>query len=316
MIRLATIGTSWITESLVEAVGLVDGITVTTVFSRDEARGRAFASGLGVPRVSCDLDELLLDPEIDAVYVASPNSVHAEQVMAALGAGKHVLVEKPAVTTAEAWARLRQEASAHGVVLLEAMRTAYDPGLDVIRDLIPTLGTVRRVRFSYEKRSSRYDLVLAGERVNIFDPALAGGALLDLGVYCIHALVSLFGEPAAVQAAHVTIASGADGAGTALCTYPGFVAEVCYSKITTSTLPSEIQGEQATLLIDSIASPTSLTVQLLDGSSTTRALPPLRHTLADEVQRFVELVDGDGDAAYDQELTAATLRVTDGIRRV
>jgi scyllo-inositol 2-dehydrogenase (NADP+) len=314
MIRLATIGTSWITESLVEAVGLVDGITVTTVFSRDEARGRELASRVGVPRVRSDLAELLADPEIDAVYVASPNSVHEEQAMAALRAGKHVLVEKPAVTSAEAWERLRHEASSHGVVLLEAMRTAYDPGLEVIRDLVPTLGTIRRVRFSYEKRSSRYDLVLAGERVNIFDPALAGGALLDLGVYCIHALVSLFGEPSGVQSAQVTIASGADGAGTALCTYPAFVAEVCYSKITTSTLPSEIQGEQATLLIDNIASPTSLTVQRLDGTATTRTLPPLRHTLADEVQRFVSLVAGDGDAGHDQELTAATLRVTDAIR--
>ncbi|MHB1009088.1 MAG: Gfo/Idh/MocA family protein [Propionibacteriaceae bacterium] len=319
MIRLATIGTSSITRSLIDAVGLVDGITVTTVFSRDEDRGRRFVSSAGlagVASVVSDLGELLADPDVDAVYVASPNSLHAEQALAAVRAGKHVLVEKPAVTTAEAWERLRCEACDHGVILLEAMRTEYDPALDVVREVIPSLGTIRRVRLSYEKRSSRYDQVLAGERVNIFDPALAGGALLDLGVYCIHALVSLFGEPLHVQAADVTIASGVDGAGTALCTYPGFVAEVCYSKITTSTLPSEIQGELGTLLVNGIASPTSLTVQRLDATSTTRTLPPLRHTLDGEVQRFVELVEENGDATYDQDLTAATLRVMDTIRRV
>ncbi|HSN10633.1 MAG TPA: Gfo/Idh/MocA family oxidoreductase, partial [Propionibacteriaceae bacterium] len=278
--------------------------------------GRDFASSLGVDRVVTDLDELLADPDVDAVYVASPNSVHTEQALAAVRAGKHVLVEKPAVTAATEWASLRAEARERGVVVLEAMRTEYDPGLEVVREVIGSLGTIRRVRLSYEKRSSRYDQVLAGERVNIFDPALAGGALFDLGVYCIHALVALFGEPERVQASSVTIASGTDGAGTALCTYPGFVAEVCWSKITTSTLPSEVQGELGTLLIDSIASPSSLTVQRLDGTSTTRALPPLRHTLYDEVARFVELVRGKDDATYDQDLTAATLRVIDEIRRV
>ena len=314
MIRLATIGTSTIARSLVDAIGLVDGISVVAAYSRDADRGREFADSVGVPRVICDLDELWADDGVDAVYVASPNALHEEQARAAIRAGKHVLVEKPAVTTAAAWDALCREAAEHGVVLLEAMRTAYDPGLEVIRELIPSLGTIRRVRLSYEKRSSRYDQVLAGERVNIFDPAMAGGALMDLGVYCVHALVNLFGEPVTVQAASVTIASGADGAGTALCTYDGFVAEVCWSKITTSTLPSEIQGELGTLLIDSIASPRSLTVEPLGGEPTTRALPPLLHNLHDEVVRFAALVDGSADATEDQALTAATLRVMDAIR--
>ena len=314
MIRLATIGTSAIARSLIEAVGVADGISVAAVYSRDADRGRAFADSIGVTATYSDLDELLASRQIDAVYVASPNTAHEAQTLAAVRAGKHVLVEKPAVTNAEAWDRLCREARAHGVVLLEAMRTEYDPGLDVIRELLPTLGTIRRVQLSYQKRSSRYDQVLAGERVNIFDPALAGGALMDLGVYCVHALVTLFGEPQSVQAASVTIASGADGSGSALCTYPGFVAEVLYSKITTSNLPSEVQGELATLLIDQIASPTLLTVERLDGTSTTHELPPIRHNLVDEVDRFVALVETSGDATHDQELTAATLRVVDAIR--
>jgi scyllo-inositol 2-dehydrogenase (NADP+) len=314
MIRLATIGTSGIAASLAGAVGLAEGIAVTAVYSRDRERGEAFGAGLGVDRVFTSLDELCASPEIDAVYVASPNTLHESQALAAIRAGKHVLVEKPAVTSAGAWEVLCREARAHGVVLLEAMRTEYDPGLDAVREMVGTLGTIRRVQLSYQKRSARYDRVLAGEQVNIFDPAMAGGALTDLGVYCIHALVSLFGEPSSVQAASVPIASGADGAGSALCAYPGFVAEVLYSKITTSTLPSEIQGEEGTLLVDEIASPTTLTLQRLDGTSTVRSLPALRHNLVDEVERFVTLVSTSGDASHDQELTAATLRVLDAIR--
>jgi predicted dehydrogenase len=313
MIRLATIGTSAITRRLIEAVGLTEGITVTAAYSRDAARGRAFADSVGVVGAFSDL-AAMLSSDIDAVYIASPNTAHDEQALAAVRAGKHVLVEKPAVTSAAAWDRLCAEARDHGVVLLEAMRTEYDPGLDVIRELLGSLGTIRRVQLSYQKRSSRYDQVLAGERVNIFDPAMAGGALMDLGVYCIHALVSLFGEPDTVRAAWVTVASGVDGAGSALCTYPGFVAEVMYSKITTSRLPSEIQGEQGTLLIDQIAAPSSLTVEMLDGTSTTRALPAVPHVLVGEVERFVDLVETSGDATHDQHLTAATLRVIDAIR--
>jgi scyllo-inositol 2-dehydrogenase (NADP+) len=314
VIRLGTIGTSWITGSLAEAVGMAEGIAVTAVYSRDAGRGRAFADTVGATRVFTDLDDLCASPEIDAVYVASPNSAHEAQALAAIRAGKHVLVEKPAVTTAEAWEGLRREARDVRVVLLEALRTEYDPGLDAIRELVTSIGTIRRVQLSYQKRSSRYDQVLAGERVNIFDPAVAGGALMDLGVYCIHALVNLFGEPQTVQAASVPVASGADGAGSALCTYAGFVAEVLYSKITTSTLPSEIQGELGTLLIDDIAAPTSLTVQRLDGSSVTRVLPARRHTLVDEVERFATLVETSGDASRDQDVTAATLRMMDAIR--
>ncbi len=315
MIRLATIGTSAITRSFIEAVGLAAGVSVTAVYSRDPARARAFADSVGVAGAYSDLAELL-SSDIDAVYVASPNTTHEEQALAAVRAGMHVLVEKPAVTSAAAWDALCFEARTHRVVLLEALRTEYDPGLDVIRELLPSLGTIRRVQLGYQKRSSRYDLVLAGEQVNIFDPEMAGGALMDLGVYCIHALVSLFGEPDAVQAASVTVASGADGAGSALCTYPGFVAEVMYSKITTSNLPSEIQGELGTLLIDQIATPSSLAVELLDGTSTPRALPVVPHVLIGEVERFVDLVETSGDATHDQHLTAATLRLMDAIRAV
>ena len=314
MIRLATIGTSTITRSLIGAVGLVDGIDVTAVYSRDAARGRAFADSMGVADAFSDLAGMLASG-IDAVYVASPNTVHEEQALAAIRAGKHVLVEKPAVTSAPAWDALCLEAHAHGVVLLEGLRTEYDPALDVIRELMSSLGTIRRVQLSYQRRSARYDQVLAGEQVNIFDPAMAGGALMDLGVYCVHALVSLFGEPDTVQAASVTVASGADGAGSALCSYPGFVAEVLYSKITTSRLPSEIQGELGTLLIDQIAAPSSLTVERFDGTSVTRVVPPVPHGLLGEVDRFVGLVETSGDAGHDQQLTAATLRVVDAIRR-
>ncbi|MDN8547732.1 Gfo/Idh/MocA family oxidoreductase [Microbacterium sp. NM3R9] len=314
MIRIATIGTSVITESFIGAATRTSGIEVAAVTSRDIGRARAYADRVGVPGAFGDLASMLADPAIDAVYVGSPNSVHRDQVAAAIDAGKHVLVEKPAVSSAAEWDDLVARARAAEVVLIEAMRTAYDPGLAAVQELVPSLGTLRRASFHYSKRSSRYDAVLAGEVPNIFDPAMGGGALADLGVYGLHAAILLFGEPARVEAAVTPIRTGVEGAGIALLDYAGLVVDVAYSKITTSTRPSEIQGEDATLVIDHLASPRHLTRVDNDGNVTERVIDGPVDVLDGEVARFVELVSGGASPEVDQERTAATLRTIERAR--
>lgn len=311
MIRVATIGTSTITDRLADAVQAVDGIRITHAYSRDTARAAEAARRLKAAPAS-DLSALLASPDIDAVYVGSPNSVHHAQVLEALRAGKHVLVEKPAVPTVAEWDEL--VAAAGNVVLIEAMRTAYDPGLAAVRAMLPLLGPIRRVSLRYQKRSSRYDQVLAGERVNIFDPAMAGGALMDLGVYCVHALVRLFGVPEHVVGASIPVLSGADGAGAALAVYDGFVADLSWSKITDSTLPSEIQGEHGTLLIDAIDSARSLIVTLTDGSTEQRVVERPANPMVDEVRRFAHLITSGDPHAADQQATRQTLQVMAAIQ--
>lgn len=314
MLRFATIGTSWITTQFADAVHRVPGVELTVAYSRDTARAEAFASEIGAAAWTADLSGLLASDDVDAVYVASPNSTHYEQALAAVRAGKHVLVEKPATRTAAEFATLASAARASGVILLEAMRTAYDPGTARVRELLAELGTVRLASLRYSQRSSRYDLVLAGERVNIFDPAMGGGALSDLGVYCVGALVDLFGEPQRVLAAAVTVAGGADGAGTAIAAYPEMLAEISWSKITASDVPSEVQGERATLVIDHLPAPRELTLRRLDGTEEQFTIDAPRFDLAPEVRHFADLCAGGGDATPDQERTLATLRVLEAIR--
>jgi predicted dehydrogenase len=314
MIRIATIGTSVITTHFADAVAAVEGIELETVYSRDAERAREFAARIGAPASGDDLDAILADAAIDAVYVGSPNAVHAVQVRQAIGAGKHVFVEKPAVATAAEWVELVAAAESAGVVLLEGMRTAYDPGTAAIHELLPSLGTIRRASFHYQKRSSRYSDVLAGRRVNIFDPAMGGGALADLGVYGVHALILLFGAPETVQAASVPLDAGVDGAGIALLGYPGFVADVSYSKITNSGRPSEIQGEDATLTIDEIASPRHLVRTGVDGTVDEWHIEAPQHLLAGEVQRFVDLIAADGSPWVHNERTRLTLETMERIR--
>lgn len=314
MIRIATIGTSTITRTFLDAAAAVPRVGITTSYSRDAANARRFAAEVGIPAAESDLDALLTSADIDAVYIASPNAIHFEQALRAVEAGKHALVEKPAVLTAADFATLTAAASRHGAIVLEAMRNAYDPALTAVADLSAQLGPIRRASFAYCQRSARYDKVLAGETVNIFDPALGGGALYDLGVYCVSAMVGMFGDPERVSGQAVPVPGGADGAGAALAHYPGLVVDLSYSKITASARGGEIQGERGTLTFDSVAQPRSARVTMLDGAGSEHSFDGPHNNMVHQIRRFAELIDGAGDAAADHARTLATLRVVEAIR--
>jgi len=314
VIRLATIGTSTITERFADAVAQTPGIRIDVAFSRDAARGRAFADRLGIDRVSTDLSALLASGEVDAVYVGSPNGAHAAQAQAALAAGVHVFLEKPATPTADEFAALVEAARERGVVVFEGMRNVYDPGMARLRALLPRVGTVRLVSFAQCQRSARYDLVLSGETPNIFDPALAGGALFDLGVYPLSAAIELFGVPRAVVGATAAIATGADGAGAAVLDYDGFVAQIAFSKIGVSRRPSEIQGELGTIEIDEITAPRRLRLALLSGVTEELEIEGPENNMRFEVARFAQLVRGDADPHPDQQRSLEVLRTVEAIR--
>ena len=313
MIRVATIGTSSITRRTVAAAAGVQGLLFTTAYSRDAATAAALASDLGFQHSTDDLAGLLAS-DIDAVYVASPNAIHAGQVRAALDAGKHVFCEKPAVPTIAEWDALVALASERGVVLLENIRNEYDPLMQRIEDLLPTLGTIRRVYFALSQRSSRYDDVLAGRRVNIFDPAMGGGALMDLGIYLVHPLARLFGTPSRTSASFVTVPTGADGAGAALFTYPGMVAEVAWSKITAGPGGGSIEGELGTLTIDHLTELFGIEVTYLDGRRLSERPEGKPDNITFALRRFADLVESGGSASVDHARTRGALGLLASIR--
>ncbi len=314
MVRMAGVGTSFITEWFIEAARQSGVVDVVAVYSRDAERAARFAASQGIERGVSDWDALLADDTIDALHVGSPNVTHAAQVKAALAAGKHVLCEKPLTTSHAESAELIALARERGLVLLEAMRSTYDPGMARVRELVAGLGTVRRASLRMCQYSSRYGRVLAGEQVNVFDPAMGGGALFDLGCYVAHPLVGLFGEPERVLAAEVKVATGADGTGTILAVYPTMVAELVYSKITHSSTPSEIQGELGTLVIDSITAPRHLVVERVDGSRHVEDVEGPEMNLVYEVRRFADLVASGGSAEAEQDVSLMAARLLDAAR--
>lgn len=114
---------------------------------------------------------------------------------------------------------------------------------------------------------------------------------MDIGVYCVHPLVSLFGMPASIQSSSIFLSNGFEGAGTVLLQYPDMQATLRYSKISDSYLPSQIQGEAATLLIDKIQDPQQLTLLFRDGHTENPNIPAVSNNMVYEAAEFVRLID-------------------------
>lgn len=321
--RFGIIGTNFISREFVRAGRRLDGFSVAAVCSRAEETARGFAQAEACPEARCVIGPAALAacPDVDAVYIASPNSCHAAQAEQMLLAGKHVLLEKPACPDRGTFERLAALARERGVVLLEAMRPAFIPGFLALAQAARELGPVRRASFSYCQYSSRYDKFKAGIVENAFNPALCNGALMDIGVYCAHALVSLFGPPEGVLAVAQKLHNGLDAQGGALCTYPGMLADLSYSKIADGRRTNELQGEEATLLIDSITNPKKIIrIDRRGESAVVYEDPdPEFFGMAHEIAAFMRYAQAARGGARPWEAhnrtTAQTLGLLDEIRR-
>ncbi len=259
-IRFATIGTNFIVDRFLKAAQRCGGLEYAAVYSRKEETATRFAETYGVKSIYTDLEELAASEQIDAVYIASPNFLHCRQAVLMMEHGKHVICEKPAASNAQELEQMLDAAYSNQVIFLEAMRSVYDPGFAAIQENLKKLGKIRRADFRFCQYSSRYDKFKAGIIENAFKPELSNGALMDIGVYCVHPLVKLFGKPKSIQADAILLENGVDGAGTILARYKEMQAELIYSKITNSYIPSEIQGEDGCMLIDKIQDTAEITI--------------------------------------------------------
>lgn len=253
-IRFGVVGTNFISDWFLAGAVLDSRFVPVAVCSRDADRGRAFALRHSMPLVFTSIEEMARCADIDAVYIASPNFMHARQSILCMSHGKHVLCEKPLASNAAEARAMIETSERYGVTLMEAMKPTLSPGFSALRTNMERIGAIRRYFAAYCQRSSRYDRFLDGELPNAFNPVCSGGALMDIGVYTIYPMVVLFGKPLWVRASGTVLPSGTDGQGTAMFGYDGMEATIVYSKITDSTLPSEVQGEEGTLSVDRINS--------------------------------------------------------------
>jgi Predicted dehydrogenases and related proteins len=255
-VKFGVIGTSDITDRFLAGAKLESRFELAAVYSRSYERGKSFADKYGIKEVFTDFEAMT--KSLDAVYIASPNSCHAEQAIYFMERGVHVLCEKPLCSNAMEARRLIKTAKENGVLLMEAMISTLNPNYLALRDNISKIGWVRKYFSSYCQYSSRYDRYKAGVIENAFKKELSGGALLDIGVYTIYPMVVLFGKPKSIKALGEILASGVDGAGAAIFEYDGMEAIVNYSKISDSYALTEVQGEEGCLVMEKINIPRHL----------------------------------------------------------
>ncbi|MFJ6652977.1 Gfo/Idh/MocA family protein [Microbacterium sp. NPDC091313] len=193
------------------------GMTVTAVGSRRADAAAAFADEFGIPRAHGSYDDLVADPDVDIVYIATPHPAHADNALQALDAGKHVLVEKPFTLTAAEAARVRDRAAERGLVAMEAMWTRYLPHMTRIHEILDSgaLGEIRAVTAQHVQRISDDP----AHRLN--DLALGGGALLDLGIYPVSFAWDVLGAPTSIAAAARLGDTGADTEVATVFTHEG-----------------------------------------------------------------------------------------------
>lgn len=264
--KYGTIGTSWITDSFIQGASLVDGMELAAVYSRNLETGKAFSKKYGNKAVFTDLEQMAKGDLIDSVYIASPNVLHYEQSRIFLESGKHVLCEKPITVTSSQIKELVDLAKHKNLVYLEAIMMFHLPARKVLQDLLRKIGNITTARFDFSRISSEYKSYLEGGLPNIFNPRLATGCLMDLGIYCIYPAIDFFGVPKKIFATAGFLNTGADGYGNSIFVYKDKQVNLSYSKVGNSQLGSEIIGDKGTILINSISKLTNMKIIWKDGS--------------------------------------------------
>lgn len=214
--NVAILGAGHIAESMATAInGCKKDVVAYAVAARDLGRAQAFAKKFGFQKAYGSYDELVCDPDVDLIYIATPHSHHFEHAMLCVSHGKPCLVEKAFTANAKQAEQLLAAASQKGVFITEAMWTRYMPAKDIVKDVMASgvLGDIDCLEadFSIDLR----------DKARLVEPALAGGALLDLGVYSITFASMYFGDDyASVETTCQKYETGVDGTSEAIYTYP------------------------------------------------------------------------------------------------
>ena len=325
-IRFGVIGTNFITDWVIAGAKQDERFELVAVCSRTQERANEFAAKYDIPYTFTSLEEMAASPLIDAVYIATPNYLHASQSILCMKHGKHVLCEKPMASNAYEVKQMIAASRQYGVTLMEAMKPTLTPNFRVLREALPKAGVIRRYFASYCQYSSRYDKFKEGIVLNAFKPELSNGAMMDIGVYTVYPMVVLFGRPNKISASGVVLSTGTDGQGAVNFEYEGMNATVLYSKIANSSLPTEIEGEDGNFMLNKINQINRVTWQARPVASSGKGpLTPVEDISAVtdkdeyyyEVAEFINLVQAGKleSEVNSHENSLITIEIIDEVRR-
>lgn len=245
--RWGILGAGRIAGVFAEGLANLPDAELLAVGSRSQENADAFAERFGVARRYASYQALADDPDVDAIYVATPHVLHAENSLQCLRAGKAVLCEKPFTINANQAERVIAYAREHGVFLMEAMWTRFLPHMQTLRGLLEdgAIGEPRLLDASFGFRTG------FNPRGRLFDPALGGGALLDVGVYTVSLASMIFGTPREVSGLATLGETGVDEQGAVLLGYDdGQLASLNFAIRTNTLHEAVLSGTEGQIKIN------------------------------------------------------------------
>lgn len=240
------IGSGEIAQRFAADLALVPGATLVANHSRSLASAEQFRGAFGGKRAYVDLDSFLSDPAIDAVYIATPNSVHLAQALKAVRSGKAILTEKPIAPSHTEASVIQREATRTKVFAMEALWTRFLPAVVAAKTKIDAgeIGTIRRITAELAYAHD-YD-----PESRFFKRSLGGGATLDLGVYCVSLAMYFLGQPQKVSGLWHAAPSGVDMSSEMTLHYDGAEANLSCGFDRDGANHFVIEGTQGALRLD------------------------------------------------------------------
>ena len=267
MVNYGVVGTSWITESFIEATKRVEGLCLSGVYSRTKEKANEFAIKHGAKEIFTSLDDMARSSKIDAVYIASPNSLHYQQSKLFLQNKKHVICEKPIAINSTLVTELFSIAKENGVIFMEALKGIHLPQQKLLREAITKIGVISSAKFDFCQLSSKYPALKRGEVPNIFNPEFQTGCIMDIGIYCVYPAYHLFGACDNICASAVKHTNGIDLCGSTTLTYLDKIVTLTYSKLGDGRGVSEIIGDNGTITIQKLSDLEQITLHHTDGTT-------------------------------------------------
>jgi len=281
------LGPGGIARAFAKDLTLLEGHTIGAVGSRSIDNAHSFAKDFGGTAYG-SYEQLVKDPTIDAIYVATPHPAHHDNVILALDAGKPVLCEKPfAVNAGEAQAMV-DAAAKNKVALMEAMWARFLPHYSKVREIVASgvLGPILSIHADHGQR-------LADQNIpRLVEPHLAGGALLDLGIYPISLAHMILGNPASITSSAIMTNKGVDAQTSMIFTYQSGAQSVLTTTMIEQTpCRAVVAGLHGWLEIDrTFYNPASMRVVLNDGTVTQYPNTYTGHGLREQAESFKQLV--------------------------
>ena len=309
-VRFGILSTAKINGSILAGARESDLVDVAAIGSRDLARAEDYAREHGIPRAHGSYEDLLADPELDAVYISLPNSLHVEWSIKALEAGKHVLCEKPLSRRPDDVERAFDTAERTGLLLTEAFMWRHNPQTARLRELVDdgAIGELRVVRAAFTfTLSDPANVRLASD--------LDGGALMDVGCYCVSGSRLLAGEPERVFGVQST-ESGVDVEFAATMSFPGdVVAQLdCGFKVPGRD-ELEAVGTEGSIFLDDPWHARKPVIELRRDDGVEEIALELVDSYRLELENLADAIEGRGELLLGREDALGQARTIDALYR-